>query len=164
MGRDKADLLLDGRPLLEWVLQAPRSADLPSDVLRRDRVEGLGPLGGVRTAFERYREDSLLFLACDSPFVDGVTLLRLLRAGANRHESVVHVRNGRPGFPFLLHRRALSTVEDQLARGERSLLRLFERLRPLVLYVPPQEEARFLNINTPGDLERARRLVADRRG
>ena len=63
MGRDKADLLLDGRPLLEWVLQAPRSADLPSDVLRRDRVEGLGPLGGVRTAFERYREDSLLFLA-----------------------------------------------------------------------------------------------------
>lgn len=107
MGRDKAWLELDGRPLIEYVLTAVSTvveqliivvdqnnpliehyqelAERWRAILRYDLCAGRGPLSGIEAAFEGCsRTESILILACDLPFITS-ELLALLRA---RHETI----------------------------------------------------------------------------
>jgi len=84
MGRDKARVLLDGRPLITHVLE--RAAPLGDEVLVTtnalqayaflggvrlvaDEQPGAGALAGLRTALRAASHKNVLILACDLPFV-----------------------------------------------------------------------------------------------
>ncbi len=159
MERRKADMDLEGRSLVEWARDAAREAGLAVSVLRQDRMPGLGPLGGVLTAFSRFRAQWLLFLACDMPFLASSTLRQLIRAGIRHDTGVFFASRGRIGFPFLLPRRSAAAVEEQASSGKLSLQDLGARLGAQAIPVAPRQRLRFLNLNTPQDWERARRLV-----
>ncbi len=83
MGRDKARVLLAGRPLITHVLD--RVAHLGTEVLvttnvpedyaflgvrlAADEQPGAGALAGLRTALRAASHETVLVLACDLPFV-----------------------------------------------------------------------------------------------
>ena len=159
MGQDKSVVPLLGRPLCEWVTQAARSAGRPVSVLREDAVPGLGPLGGMKTAFDRYPEEWLVFLSCDAPFVTGEAVTSLIREGIFHLTAAGYVVDDRAGFPLILARQHLPVLERQLASGLLSVRRLLACLPCREIKVPPDERNRFFNVNTPGDLMLAQRLA-----
>ncbi|HAM70177.1 MAG TPA: hypothetical protein DCM86_00850, partial [Verrucomicrobiales bacterium] len=81
MGRDKSRLRLGRWTLVGILRRAGRAAGFRTRVVRRDRVPGCGPLGGVWTALQSSRTAGTLFLGCDMPFVTP-RLIRLVARAA----------------------------------------------------------------------------------
>ncbi len=158
MGQDKARLRLGGKTLLRRVRDLAGQTQWPVRVIRRDRVAGCGPLGGVYTALQTTAEDRVLFLACDMPFVtveliESLIELRTPKAGA------IFTRGGaggKVGFPFILGRSLLEKVKRQLAERRYSLQTLARRCRAKVFTARLDGQA-LCNVNTPEDWEAARR-------
>jgi molybdopterin-guanine dinucleotide biosynthesis protein A len=153
MGRDKAALRWRGKSLLQHVRKAARQAPWPVRVVRRDIVPRCGPLGGVFTALKTTRADTVLFLACDMPFITGEFILRFLKL---KGPAFAHGTEG-AGFPFLLPRTAVSLVEKQIAARQYSLQSLAKRCRARKAPAPKSARELF-NVNTPEDWKTARQI------
>jgi molybdopterin-guanine dinucleotide biosynthesis protein A len=163
MGCDKARLRLDHRTMLRWVRAATRQLKLPVRVIRRDLKPGCGPLGGIYTALKSSHADTVLFLACDMPFIS-TGLLHAVFGNLTPGPRAWFVRHGgRVGFPFLLRRDALPIVIDQVAQKELSLQTLARILKARTIRLPRAMSAELFNINTPADWKKARRRVAELR-
>lgn len=87
MGRDKADVLIKGRSMLDRVAAALEPVTSRVVLLGPDRdgwecwpdsVHTEGPLAGVATALNRTEVDRVLLVAIDHPFVATPTLERLV--------------------------------------------------------------------------------------
>lgn len=188
LGQDKALLRLwgkDGPTLLEVVLSrlgavcnellvvsdGPRSWPAIPARLVFDRYPGGGALGGLYTGLLEASFPFILAVACDMPFLN-VSLLEYM-AGRPRHYDVLIPRltDARQGLSQLepLHalygRPCLGPMRNLLERGERRIIRFFPQVR--VCYLEPEEWARFdpaglsfRNINTPQDLEEARKMTS----
>ena len=154
MGQDKAALLFSGKTLLEVVCGTARAWGAPLSVIREDSVASCGPLGGVLTGFDRFEEERMLFLSCDMPFVS-VDLMRSL----NERDGTVFVGwKGRVGFPFIFSRKDLPIARRRFSSSEYSLQGLArECFAETVFSEDPEWE--LFNINTPEELEVARRMI-----
>lgn len=162
MGRDKASLLLLGRPLVDWAVQTACGSGLPASVIRKDLAPNKGPLGGVQTAFQRFEEEWMIFLACDAPFLGSEAVNLLLQTGRRSRLAAFYVVAGRLGFPFLLSRRELPVVEESLRRGLCAVKELARRVRSVKIAVDKADQWRFHNINTEDDWAEAKSLLAKR--
>ena len=87
MGRDKADVVIGGKTMLELVAAAMREVTHQVVLLGGDRegwvcwpdaVHATGPLAGVTTALTRAGSDRVLVVAVDQPFVRTATLAGIL--------------------------------------------------------------------------------------
>jgi len=183
MGRDKARVLLDGRPLITHVLE--RAAPLGDEVivttnapqayaflggvrLVPDEQPGAGALAGLRTALRAASLERLLVLACDLPFVCVPLLEHLLRA-APRADVVVPRWHGELEPLQAVYRRAcLAPVERALAEGRRRMIDFHADVsvhvveEDVIARFDPQGLT-FFNVNTPDDLQTAERLLAEAR-
>ena len=176
MGTDKAFIELKGRTLLERALDTVRVltpeaivvgerskfaqfATVVEDVFR-DR----GPLGGIHAALVATATDLNLILAVDLPFVDSGFLKFLLRQAVS-NGAVVTVPRSADGWQPLcgVYRREFGRV------AERALLLGRNKIDPLFAEVETKtvEQAElvahgfavnmFRNLNTPQELEQAKR-------
>lgn len=187
MGVAKANLILDGRTLLE---RAVSSADVisnsPVRVISRDGADidvrftyisdlpvpgpnrGVrAPIVGLYTAIETSTAEWIFILAADLPFVS-VELLRLLaNHRTDEIDTIVPIQtDGRRQPLCALYRRLIcrDAVREVLKVDDLSFAALLVKIR--VAEVGPMEyrhlrghENFFLNVNTPDDLERARRMA-----
>ena len=177
MGTDKALLDIDGRPLLERVLQAARPLGLPLFLvapsrpayaafglpLIEDRAPGRGPVGGLDTALNHLADteaDSVLLLACDLPHLSS-DFLRFLLESFVEGDALVPVDDHGPQPLCAIYRTsAAPTVQAALADDRLSLRRLLNQLE--TVYLPKEKwqafdpHGRLLdNLNTPEDYSRA---------
>lgn len=168
MGEDKAGLEVGGEQLLDRAVRMllPRVGELVLACgpeprytdrglrLALDGKPGLGPLEGLRSGLAATTTAWALALACDMPAADG-SLEALLR-GAQREDQIVHFTTG--GYPeplcTLYHRSVLPALEQSLQSGGRRMLSFWPGLRVRALDGPG--DGALANINTPGDLARAR--------
>jgi len=157
------------RETIVSVAEPSRAESLPLNPCHRvapDIYPGCGSLGGIFSGLSAARVNWGLVVACDLPFLNPslLTYLACLREG---FDVVVPVRQGRPEPTHALYSKAcLSHIEPRLKSGDLKISGFFEDVR--VKYVPEAEIARldpdflsFFNVNTPADLERAWRLVAE---
>lgn len=158
MGRDKSRLRLRGKTLLRRVRDIAEKTGLPARVIRRDLVPRCGPLGGVQTALQTTKADTVLFLACDMPFITPEMIRKIARFSSQKR-GVVFTRHGPAliGFPFLLRREHLKIVVLQLKNRRFSIQLLARRCRAKS-FSPPFAKWRLFNVNTPDDWARARKL------
>jgi molybdopterin-guanine dinucleotide biosynthesis protein A len=181
MGRDKALLPLLGEPLVaravrrlraaipEVVVIGPRelAPALPGIRLLPDQEAGLGPLGGLATAFSALGARRVVLVACDMPFVVP-ELIGEMVAVAEREAwaQAVALRTARGLEPLhaLYDAACVPVIEEQLARGERSLHELLDRVAvcevgaEVVAALDPLGRSA-LNVNTPAEWGRAVRLA-----
>ena len=176
MGRDKCAIVLDGRTLLQRVVDALDGAvdELlvvgspgrpPLEVRSTRPLRALadpephgGPLVGIATGLAATTAPVTLIVACDLPYL-APPLLRLLaaRAGAGA-QLVVPLRGGEPQLLCAAWRReALDTVRDHLEAGDRAVAAVLDDLQAELL--PPEAYAAadpdgrsFVNLNTPEQL------------
>lgn len=176
MGRDKALVVVDGRPLAGRVADAlaaagagrveaiggdPAGLAAAGLATRADRWPAEGPLGGVLTALGAPGTAPLAaVLACDHVAPDPETVRAVVDALASSDADVaVPVTGGRHQWLHAAWRRdATSTLAGIFADGERSVGAATAVLR--VLPVTDLSPAALRDADRPGDLPAAPRIAA----
>jgi len=179
MGENKALLALEGRKLIERVADA--LAALTDDILIianeaepyrfldrpiiPDIRPGYGPLMGLYSGLKAARGELALLAAVDMPFLSP-DYLRFLLSLAPGYDVVIP-RTGHRLHPLCaVYRResCLPAIEQAIARGQRRLIAFHPQMR--VRQVDEAELRRvdpdlrvLMNVNTPEELEAARRLL-----
>ncbi|HET8569858.1 MAG TPA: molybdenum cofactor guanylyltransferase [Candidatus Limnocylindria bacterium] len=173
MGRDKAWIPLDGRPLVRRVIDVlaevadevivvanePRFSSLGVRVVP-DRFPEAGALGGIATGVGAAAHDRVLVAACDMPFLRA-DLFRLLLSHAGGADAVVPRVGGQFETMHALYTRAcLAPMERALASGRLRVVSFFDevRVRPVeedeLRRIDPDLRA-LTNVNTPDELAAA---------
>lgn len=167
-GADKGLVAYQGRPLIEWVLDAlapqadeivisanrnlERYAAYGRRVLPDTLPDFAGPLAGVLTALQAVGADWLLVVPCDTPHLPADLALRLL--GAAQLESVplaVAADDARVHHScFIVRTDQRDRLAGYLARGERAVRHWQAELSSVTVRF---DAAAFANLNQPGDLE-----------
>lgn len=176
MGRDKALLKLDGRPMIQIVVERMTkvceevmivSGDIAPYVgfgaaVVADRFRNVGVLGGVHAGLAAASHELSLVVGCDMPFLKP-DLLRAFADWAEGYDVALLRYNG---YVEPLHgayrRTCLSAVEAAIRAGSRRIVSFFPQVR--VRTVTPQEVARidpqlesFRNLNIPEEWEAAKK-------
>jgi molybdopterin-guanine dinucleotide biosynthesis protein A len=171
-GVDKGLVVLDGRPLVAWVLDrlAPQVGALVINANQNveryasfghpvvpDAVSGFaGPLAGLHAALTAAATDWIVTAPCDSPFLPVDLVARLARAAASSDATLAVARTfDQPHPVFALVRRSVRPhLEAFLAAGGRKIDAWYASLA--VVEVPFDDEAdAFRNINTAAELAAA---------
>jgi molybdopterin-guanine dinucleotide biosynthesis protein A len=174
MGTDKAFLEIDGRPMIEHILDVfsklfertivvtntpdryrNYDVEVTSDVL-----DIRGPLTGIYSGLLKSADEYNFVAACDMPFLNP-RLIAYMGEIAAGQDAVVPAFNG---FLEPLHaiyrRELLSTMEAQIQKQDRRIRGLFDHIQ--VRYVTEEEIVRFdplkrsfRNLNTPEEYKEA---------
>lgn len=178
MGTDKARLLLDGRTLLERVVEELREV-VPEVVLAcgaRERYAELGlplaldewsdggPLAGIVAGMEAAAADRILVVACDMPRVAGPLFETLIDRATREALDICFFESERGVEPLLAvyGRRCLEPMRRALSAGERRVRAFYEeggelsvgRVRSAELPAELRHRDLAVNLNTPEELAR----------
>jgi CTP:molybdopterin cytidylyltransferase MocA len=183
MGRDKSRLRLGPTTMLGHIRKAARATGLPVRIIRRDCIPKCGPLSGIYTALKTTEADAVLFLACDMPLVS-TELIQFMLQHAPQYSSKLSMESrlqpafrsshsrgglfvrsrGGAGFPFILLRETVETVDRQIKMCDYSLQGLAKSLRATILPLTRPWSQQLINVNIPQDWTaiRSRLLRASR--
>ena len=188
MGRDKALLELDGKPMFLRIAELVQpqvkeftllrsAADSAAGSAERyarfgipvveDQYPAMGPLGALCTGLKISSCDWNLFFACDLPHLSRRIVEMLLeRARHTSAEAVVpRVREHWQPLCAAYHRSCLPAMEAAIHRGQDLSIRgLLPLLRVEVLAPDPSEDLRaceemFANMNTASEWEKEQRGI-----
>ncbi len=180
MGRDKALLRLEDRPMIQIVvarMQAVcREVLIVSNETSRyegfgvsvvtDRFRGVGVLGGLHAGLKAASHELTLAVGCDMPFIKPCVLGAFAGwvvgydVALLRHDGQVEPLHG------AYRRTCLPAIEGAIRSGERRIVSFFPQVRVRtvspeeVLPIDPRLES-FRNVNTPEDWAAVRRTWPD---
>lgn len=139
-----------------------------SAALAWDSVEGFGPVAGLDAGMSRARGDLVFATACDLPFLSPKVVEKLFLLAEENVGYGAAVPQYPNGYVEPLHSvycrvKMMAACQRAIKHGER---RIRAPLEELCINHVPVERLRsldeglltFFNLNTPEDLERARRL------
>ena len=168
-GTDKALAQYQGKKMIEASVQVLRGLGIPVTVIAPrerdysflncriapDLIAGLGPLGGIHTAFSLYPKADLLVLTCDMPRLTECGLKPLIEAYAfdDAKELIIwrHPDGSRQPFPGLYGVNLADRVFRALTRGDLSM-KQFLADTPALKELMIQASSEFININHSSDL------------
>jgi molybdopterin-guanine dinucleotide biosynthesis protein A len=175
-GADKPLMRLNGRPMLEHVLErlAPQVADIILSANRNlddyaryghpvvpDQASDRGPLAGLVSTLPITDSELLFLCPGDAPLLAS-DLVERLREHLNAEVDAVVPHDGKRAqhLFMLLRREAADAAADYLERGGRSVAGFLDSLD--VFFLPIDDGNSFANVNTTADLEAvAHRLKRD---
>lgn len=174
MGTDKASLVFENQTqvhrlqqLLEssvnQVFVSCRKDQVVSTDLEKiyDSEEGMGPLGGIKMAFRSHPNHAWLVVACDLPLIDEEVIEELISQRSVKHTATAFFNN-ETGFAEPLisiwEPKSYMRIMEFEALGytcpRKMLINSNTRL------IKPTVSQKLMNVNTPEDLETARKLLA----
>src|SRR6476646_8037030 len=176
MGQDKAAVTLNGRTLLEHALAALRGVCREVSILGRhdlygslapvyeDIFPGCGPLGGIYVALSNSQTQFNLIIAVDTPFLVP-EFLSYLAERAIASAAVVttpEINDYTQPLCTVYSLDFLPIAEHALRLGNYKITPLFAKTKTQVIKESALKRFAFAtdmfeNLNTPEDLERARR-------
>ncbi len=142
-------------PIVEKVYLAIGDSDTsqwPNAKLLRDRVPGIGPIGGIHAALQEMTHEWLLALPVDVPYMTSEALNSLVIEARDGDKAVVAVDSGGRLHPLcaLYHRSIQSEIDLAIARKEYSPTYLLSGMKNVRYVTFPNESLR--NVNRPEDL------------
>ena len=178
MGRDKALVELDGRPMLQHVIERVSGLGQAQTLLvsndhaaharfglpmAHDSLPDAGSLGGIYTALMHSRYGHTLVVACDMPFLSPALLRYMLALRAEGDHDVIVPRVA--GYPQGLHavysQACVAPIRAQIEAGHLKVIGFYDRVRLRYLdeaeWRPHDPTGQALgNINTPQELAAAK--------
>jgi len=166
---DKGLALLEGRPLIDWVLQrltpqvdqvlinANRNLDTYATFgqsVIEDRIGGFaGPLAGLHSALSQAHHKLVISVPCDTPFLPEDLVARLLAPLADERIDLSVAKTGTRAHPVvcLIRKRLLPHLTAYLDSGGRKVDGWYSTLNVTEVAFDDQPRA-FSNINTPEEL------------
>ncbi|HYW76458.1 MAG TPA: molybdenum cofactor guanylyltransferase MobA [Gammaproteobacteria bacterium] len=171
-GLDKGLIEFKGREMIAWVLDAfqPQVAEVVISANRNiDRYRGTGaqvvsdagegfagPLAGIASGLRACPRPYLAVVPCDGPFVPADLVSRLGQAFETDGIEIAAAHDGERLHPTfaLIDRTVLADLDAYLAEGGRKVQE-FYFMRKFAQVDFSDCPGAFLNVNTPGDMERA---------
>jgi molybdopterin-guanine dinucleotide biosynthesis protein A len=176
-GRNKALEVFQGERLIDRQVRTVRSLFpevlavtndpelyLHLDVtIVRDIIPRQGPLGGIYTGLFFAQGKRVFVTACDMPFVQPPVVRRMMELAGEYDIVVPEKEAGLEPLHAIYSSRCLPHMKKMLERQELQIISFFPSVK---VYRLSSEEIgqldpegfSFININTPGDMERAREL------
>ena len=185
MGQDKRFLELDGRTLFERVLSvlealfsevivvvaepAPQLSGLRHRVVT-DLIPNCAALGGLYTGLSCAGQPRVFAAGCDMPFLDPTVIKWMISLEQHSDVVMAQLTSGLQPMHAIYSKACLLHLERMAAAHNLKVQELCHA-SGLSARLVSEDEIRgidpqflsFLNINTPADLEFARKLVASRR-
>ena len=177
MGRDKALVELDGRPMLEHVIERVSGLGQAQTLLVsndhaaharfglplvRDSLPDAGSLGGIYTALLHSQCGHTLVVACDMPVLSPALLRHMLALRAEGEYDVIVPRvNGYPqGLHAVYGQGCIAPIRAQIDAGRLKVIGFYDQVRVRYLdedeWQPHDPTGQALNnINTPEELAAA---------
>ncbi len=166
-GTDKGLILLNGKPLVDYVYQrlrpqteqiwinANRNHEFYAQygpVIADSIAEFPGPLGGIHAGLNAANTDWVGFVPCDCPHINTDLVARFCQA-ANQDSEILVAHDGDHQQPVftLVHKRVLARLSDFLARGDRKIALLYQECHTQFVDFSDSPEC-FVNLNTPDEL------------
>ena len=177
MGRDKALVELDGRPMLEHVIERVSGLGQAQTLLVsndhaaharfglpmvRDSLPDAGSLGGIYTALMHSQYGHTLVVACDMPFLSPALLRYMLALREGGYDVIVPRVDGYPqGLHAVYSQACIAPVRAQIEAGRLRVIGFYDQVRVRYLdedeWRPLDPTGRALdNINTPEELAAAK--------
>jgi len=168
-GVDKGLQLLNGRPLIQHVIErfgpqvdellinanqnSERYAAFGHRVVADQIPDFAGPLAGLHAALSTASHPLLATAPCDSPFLPGDLISRLLAALTASNADLAVARTFDQAHPVfcLCQRTVLPHLTNFLVRGERKFARWYATLKVIEVIFDDEADA-FENINTREEL------------
>jgi molybdopterin-guanine dinucleotide biosynthesis protein A len=185
LGRSKALQVIEDKSLIQWVVDrlAVLSTEITiatahgeaipcSSAVRiktvADIYPGKGPLAGIYSGLIASSSSRAIVVGCDTPFLS-VGLLEYMTQICSTFDVVIpRIKNELEPLCAVYSKNCLDPIQGLLKQDERQIRKLFSMVK--VKYVEEDEINRFdpehlsfFNINTQDDLERARKLAAEKR-
>lgn len=178
MGRDKAWLDLgDGTPIVlrattvlagvadeVFIVANDPAFEALSLRVVPDRYQGGGALGGIATAVAAAAHDVVLVAACDMPFLSAAVWRLLIQLAPGHDVVVARVGGELETLHAVYAKSCLGAMESALRSRRMRVISFFPdvRVREVgedeIRAADPQLRS-FINVNTPEELESAKRLV-----
>jgi molybdopterin-guanine dinucleotide biosynthesis protein A len=184
LGRSKALQAIGGKSLIQWVVD--RLTILSTEIIiatahgeaipcssavriktAADIYPGKGPLVGIYSGLIASSNSRAIVVGCDTPFLS-VSLLEYMTQVCFTFDVVVpRIKNKLEPLCAVYSKNCLDPIQGLLKQDERRIRKLFGMVK--VNYIEEDEINRFdpehlsfFNINTQDDLERARKLAAEK--
>jgi molybdopterin-guanine dinucleotide biosynthesis protein A len=185
LGRSKALQVIEGKNLIQWVIDrlvilsteiiiatAHGEAIPCSSAVRiktvADTYPGEGPLVGIYSGLIASSSSRAIVVGCDTPFLS-VGLLEYMTQICSTFDVIVpRIKNKLEPLCAVYSKNCLVPIQGLLEQDELRIRKLFSMVK--VKYVEEDEINRFdpehlsfFNINSQADLDRARKLAAEKR-
>lgn len=131
-----------------------------------DIMPGHGPLGGLHAGLVRASHARVLVAACDLPFISAPLACLLIQCAADYDAVVPRYRGYPEPLCALYSKNCIKIIEQRLTRNQNKITGLYDQVRVRyieeteMLPVEPHPERVLFNLNTPGDLKKARSWIA----
>lgn len=173
MGREKGNVLLKGKPLIQYSLEvlspfcdemiiSANSGEYNSFgyPVVKDEITGAGPLGGLYSALRRTSHHGNLVLPCDTPFIHTEVIRLLLASVLEDHLAVIPLHPDGTAEPLCGYytKDNIPLMKECLDKGEYKLLDYLRHAG--AFFLPFHKELSFyhkdlfININSPEDLKK----------
>jgi len=188
LGKEKSLVEFDGRPLIQWsveklapfvedvvvVARGPEQAKqledlIPNAVIAIDSISGYGPVAGLAAGMGKARNEYVLAIGCDLPFLNADVIDLLFELAQGWDAAVPTRENGMMEPLHSVYKRdaLLSACQKAMNRGERRIRAPLTILRVKcvaveLLKILDPELLTFFNLNTRKDLDLARCLWVQR--
>ncbi|WP_186668109.1 molybdenum cofactor guanylyltransferase [Sporosarcina sp. BP05] len=138
---------------LEHMQCFPGSVNVMTDSIR---YAGLGPLAGILSVMEFVEADRYAVLPCDMPFVDSRAMSKLLERHDKGLTAVVSDGRYHP-LVSIWDRKLMSAVKEALEKDQLRVMKILDQSDTVWVdgsTLTGDEKRMFMNVNTPGALER----------
>ncbi|WP_386056910.1 molybdenum cofactor guanylyltransferase [Thalassobacillus hwangdonensis] len=177
MGRNKAFLELEGKPVIEHVIDKMRACTDDLILITNDPEEydhlGIqtacdvfphqGPLAGIHAGMKNKEAEGYVVTACDTPYIS-VSIYQLLKASLVDNDIVIPTYAGRSHPLSGVYRRNLAQeIECLMEEGKRSMKALYEEGHTVYMDdfngIDTEEvDLHFFNMNHPEDYDYAKSI------
>lgn len=181
MGRDKRNLMISGKSLLNHVLHVVESvfseviivvAGMSSVVQRlnhqvvTDLIPDKGAAGGLLTGLTHSSNPQVFAVACDMPFLNPSVIKKVCNLSLSTDVTMVKLSHGFQPMHSVYSKRCLPILQRMIHSNQLRVQDLLSE-RALVTKILEQDTVQdidpqfhsFLNVNTPADLEIAKKLM-----
>lgn len=162
MGRDKAGLMLGGKPLLarqihkmqalgirDILLSGSIRAHFPDTRVIPDELPERGPLGGICSCLRAAKHDRCLVLSVDTPLIPLSALSHLCRS---HHGDITVLRHGDRQEPLVgVYSRSVADAAAALIAEQSAPVRALESTAAWSVFDYAGPEEFLMNCNTPED-------------
>jgi molybdopterin-guanine dinucleotide biosynthesis protein A len=184
LGRNKALQVVGGKTLIQWavdrlhtlstdiIIATAHGEAIPCASAARIRIvadiyPGKGPLAGIYSGLLASSSRRAIVVGCDTPFFS-VALLEYMTQTSPVFDVVVpRVKEKVEPLCAIYSRNCVAPIQELLSQNDLRIIELFPMVK--VRYVEEDEiddfdpeHLSFFNINSQADLDRARRLAADK--
>lgn len=184
LGRSKPLQIIGGRSLIQWVIDVlaifsteiiiataqgeaiPCSSPVTVKTVG-DIYPGKGPLGGIHSGLVASSSSRAIVVGCDTPFLSVGLLQYMIQTAPGLDIVVPRIKDEVEPLCAVYSKGCVAPIEELLKQDELKIIELFRMVK--VGYVEQRdidnfdpEHLSFFNINSQADLERARRLAAEK--